>query len=472
MDISPFLPTPQLPPQTGNLREGVLLLKGLMNNLVALPPDKSLLVQLLAHAPLPAAQQQTLLTEASQKPAVPASWQALLGDVPIELLELKLPSGQKIWAATLRTWFDSSLARLPAKSLIAVTPTQDGQLRVEQEPQLKPAALPVALGDLWRKSLPLAQPPKQLLQLLAPLTKPLADLPPANNHPLQPLSRFIERQNQQVTALVNLAKLPASPAQKSELTTITKNLINDSGIGLETKLRSALAQPEPVRTAVLTDITRFDFKAHILKTLSAINQLTPYTTPGDDQWPEHLWPLFLGTKEGSSPGAGKNGNWLLLEALLPSLQKTLAGIQLQQANTAAEQAKNPSALNFEIPLPGPEGWITLSAQLIPSQQAKIDEDGGADKPARAPPATWRLFLEFNLPQNGLLAVQFIWQPGLLRGKVWANQAKLKQPLKDQLKQLQQSLLTGGINAEHLTYSDEPITRPPPPINHPLVDIQT
>ena len=56
MDISPFLPTPQLQPQTGNLREGVLLLKGLMNNLVTLPPDKSLLVQLLAHAPLPAAQ--------------------------------------------------------------------------------------------------------------------------------------------------------------------------------------------------------------------------------------------------------------------------------------------------------------------------------------------------------------------------------------------------------------------------------
>jgi hypothetical protein len=77
-----------------------------------------------------------------------------------------------------------------------------------------------------------------------------------------------------------------------------------------------------------------------------------------------------------------------------------------------------------------------------------------------------------LPQNGLLAVQFLWQPGLLRGKVWANQPKLKQQLKDQLKQLKQSLQEGGINAEQLTFSDEPIPKPSPPINQPLVDIQT
>ncbi|HRH77963.1 MAG TPA: hypothetical protein PK129_11485, partial [Cellvibrionaceae bacterium] len=60
----------------------------------------------------------------------------------------------------------------------------------------------------------------------------------------------------------------------------------------------------------------------------------------------------------------------------------------------------------------------------------------------------------------------------LRGKVWANQPKLKHQLKDQLKQLKQALQAGGINADQLCLSEEPIAKPPTPINQPLVDIQT
>lgn len=470
MDIPPFIPpTPGQPPPN-NLREGVLLLRGLMNNLVTLPADKSLLVELIRHMPLPAAQQQVLLGQ-SPKISPQSSWQPLVGEMPLALVELKLPSGQKIWAATLRSWLATTLAQLPPKTLLEVKPTKDGQLIiVPPSPHNPPTPQQAALGELWRKNLPLAQSPKQLLQLMAPLIKPLASLPMAS-HPLQPLQQFIERQNQQITNLISQLKTPPTEVHKNQVTHITAQLIQRSGVLLESKLRSATSLPAAMVPAALDDIITYDFKAQILKTLSAINQLTPQNTPDDTQWPENLWHLFLGTKE-STKETRQNGHWLLLETLLPSLQKTLAGIQLQQTHSLAEQAKHPGSLMFELPLPSAEGWITLSAQLTPLQQAQVDEEGASEKAARAPTTTWRLFLEFNLPHNGLLAIQFLWQPGLLRGKVWANQPKLKHQLKDQLKQLKQALHAGGINAEQLTFSDEPITKPTSPINQPLVDIQT
>jgi hypothetical protein len=471
MDISPFIPPTPAQPQPNNLREGVLLLRGLMNNLLTLPAEKSLWVELLRHMPLPASQQQALLGQPAQKPNPQPSWQPLLGELPIELVELKLPSGQKIWAATLNTWFTKNLADLPPKSLLEVKPTKDGQLIiVPANKQDSAASQQAGLTELWRKSLPQAQSPKQLLQLFTPILKPLANLPPGS-HPLQPIQRFIERQSQQINNLISHLNAPPSDSQKKQVAHITQQFINHSGVMLETKLRAVLSQPAALLPAAMDEITTYDFKAQILKTLVAINQLTPHSTTGEDQWPENLWHMFLGNKE-AMPSSKPNGHWLLLETLLPSLQKTLAGIQLQQAHSLAEQTKSPGTLVFELPLPSAEGWITLSAQLTPLQQGQVEEDGKQEKSARVQGATWRLFLEFNLPQNGLLAVQFLWQPGLLRGKVWANQPKLKQQLKDQLKQLKQSLQAGGINAEQLTFSDEPIPKPSPPINQPLVDIQT
>lgn len=470
MDISPLPPT--APPQLNNLREGVLLLKGLMNNLLTLPADKSLLVELIRHMPLPTAQQQLLVAQPTQKTPAQPSWQPLLGDLPLELLELKLPSGQKIWAATLRTWFETQLAQLAPKSRIEVKPTKDGQLTL-LAPQRQEASAPqqTALGDLWRKSLPQAQSPKLLMQLMTPLVSPLAKLPIAS-HPLQPIQQFINRQQHSISTLLQTIKAPATEPQKTQLAETTQKLINQSGVLLEPKLRNLLELPPKALAASLNEITTYDFKAQILKALASINQLSPQTTPGEDEWPDNLWHLFLGNKEAAPSSPQKNSHWLLLETLLPSLQKTLAGIQLQQAHSLAEQAKTPGAIQFEIPLPSAEGWLTLAGQFIPQQQAAIDEDSAAEKNGRTPTATWRLFLEFNLPHNGLLAVQFLWQPGLLRGKVWANQPKLKHQLKDQLKQLKQALQAGGINAEQLSCSDEPLTKPSPPINHPLVDIQT
>lgn len=474
MDIPPLIPPSLTQPQLTNLREGVLLLRGVMNNLLTLPAEKSLLVELLRHMPLATVEQQTLQGQhAGPKMNPQPSWQPLLGNMPLELVELKLPSGQKIWAATLREWFASTLAQLPPKSLFAVKPSKDGQL-ILLPPSAPQTAAPqqAALGELWRKSLPLAQPAKQLLLLMSPLVKPLANLP-STSHPLQPIQQFIERQSQQIGSLLNQVKSPPNPTQSNPIAQITQTLINHSGLFLEPKLRAITHLPAAAQPEALEDITHYDFKAQILKTLSAINQLTPQSTESNEDWPDNLWHLFMGGKEGAAPAAQKNAHWLLLETLMPSLHKTLAGLQLQQAHSLAEQAKNPGSLVFELPLPSAEGWITLSAQLTPQHPNQADEDESAEKAARAaPPTSWRLFLEFNLPHNGLLAVQFWWQPGLLRGKVWANQPKLKHQLKDQLKQLKQALQAGGINADQLCLSEEPIAKPPAPINQPLVDIQT
>ncbi|HNG60563.1 MAG TPA: hypothetical protein PKZ52_12125, partial [Cellvibrionaceae bacterium] len=332
MDIPPFIPPTPLQPPQNNLREGVLLLKGLMNNLLTLPADKSLWVELLRHMPLPSAQQQAILGQGGQKTSPQPSWQPLLGEAPIELVELKLPSGQKIWAATLRSWFATNLAPLPPKSLLEVKPTKDGQLlMVPTKPNNLPAPQQALLGELWRKSLPQAQSPKQLLQLMAPLVQPLADLPRSSRHPLQPIQQFIERQSQQVNNLISQLKIPTTETQKNQIAQLTAKFINHSGVLLEPKLRSAIAQPA-TQPESIDEITTYDFKAQILKTLAAINQLTPHTTPGDDEWPDNLWHLFLGNKEGA-PSSRQNGHWLLLETLLPSLQKTLAGIQLQQTHS-------------------------------------------------------------------------------------------------------------------------------------------
>ena len=97
------------------------------------------------------------------------SWQPLLGNMPLELVELKLPSGQKYGRQHCVSGFASTLAQLPPKSLFAVKPSKDGQL-ILLPPSAPQTAAPqqAALGELWRKSLPLAQPAKQLLLLMSP----------------------------------------------------------------------------------------------------------------------------------------------------------------------------------------------------------------------------------------------------------------------------------------------------------------
>ncbi|HEY6528333.1 MAG TPA: flagellar hook-length control protein FliK [Cellvibrionaceae bacterium] len=472
MDIPPISSPPVSPAPANSLREGVLLLKGLMNNQVALAPEKSLLVELISHLPLATSTQANLNLLANQKIAPLPSWQPLLTEAPLELLELKLPSGQKIWAAALRSWFETTLAQLPAKSLIELKTSKDGQLLWQPPVDNSAKSVGPALPELWRKYLPIAQSPKQLMQLMAPLVKPLSNLPSNSSHPVQHIQQFMLRQGQNVNSLLNLAQSPPSELQKSRTSQLVTQLIANSGVFLEGKLRTIINPPEGRLVESLSEIITHDFKAQILKALFAINQLTPDSVPSEEEWPDNLWHLFLGNKEGASTTTAKNGNWLLLETLLPSLQKTLAGIQLQQTHSLAEQAKNTGAMHFDLPLPSAEGWINLSAQLIPMHNTAVDEDSSSEQQARAMAASWRLLLEFNLPQNGLLAVQFLWQPGMLRGKVWANQPKLKQSLKEQLKQLKESLQQGGIDAEQLHISDEPITKPSPPINHPLVDIQT
>jgi hypothetical protein len=472
MDIPPVSP-PTIPAAPANsLREGVLLLKGLMNNQIALAPEKTLLIELISHLPLPSSTPANLNLLANQKITPLPSWQPLLTQAPLELLELKLPSGQKIWAVALRSWLETTLAQLPAKSLLEVKTSKDGQLLWQPPANNSSTFASTSLPELWRKYLPVAQSPKQLMQLMAPLTKPLNNLAHGSSHPLRPIQQFMLRQGQSVNTLLNLVHSPPSEPQKNRTSQLVSQLITNSGVFLEGKLRNIISPPEGRLVDPLSEITTRDFKAQILKALFAINQLTPDSVPSEEEWPDNLWHLFLGNKEGAPTTSAKNGNWLLLETLLPSLQKALAGIQLQQTHSLADQAKNSGALHFELPLPSAEGWINLSAQLIPMHNAAIDEDATSAQQARATAASWRLLLEFNLPQNGLLAVQFLWQPGMLRGQVWANQPKLKQSLKEQLKQLKESLQQGGINADQLHISDEPITKPSPPIHHPLVDIQT
>lgn len=470
MDIPPVNPPAITPAQLNALREGVLLLKGLMNNSVSLSPGKSLLVELLTHLPLPVAAQNNLPQLAKINPPPLPSWQPLLGDAPLELVELKLPSGQKIWATTLRSSFETVLNQLPPKALLEVRTSKDGQLVLQ--PPSRPESVPAPLVELWRKSLPIAQSPKSLMQLMTPLVKPLANLTPTTSHPLQPIQQFMQRQTHQLNSLLSLVPPPITETKKQQISQVMENLISNSGVKLEAKLRSLIGIPEGKQASQLDEITTQDFKAQILKSVVAINHLTPQAMATDDELPEHLWRLFTGSKETENTPATKNGGWLLLETLLPSLQKTLAGIQLQQAHSLAEQAKAPGAVQFEIPIPSPDGWINLSAQLTPMLHNSIEDAESQAQKARGNANSWRLLLEFMLPQNGLLAVQFIWQPGHLRGQVWANQPRLKEQLKEQLRSLKKSLLEGGINAEQLHITDDPISKPPLPINQPLVDIQT
>lgn len=494
MDITP----PNLPAtninlaQPNNLREGVLVLRGLMNNALALPAGKSLWVELLSHIPLPTTLEQSLpqLAKKTVGP-IPSNWQPLLIQQPLELIELKLPSGQKIWAVTLRAWFEVAVASSPPKTLLEVKTSKDGQLILpastsgtlisnnstsnKTNSNSLTSNNSSALTELWRKSLPTAQPPKQLMQLMTPLVKPLANLPTQSNHPLQPIQHFITQHTQRINTLLTLTQLPPTPITQQQTSQHVAQLISNSGVFLEAKLRNIVNKPESLNKEQLkeaAEVTTQDFKAQLLKSLVGINQQSPQLSETHTEWPEHLWHLFLGNKEETPSTPTKNSQWLLLEALLPSLQKTLAGIQLQQSHSLAEQEKNSGIRHFEIPLPSSEGWINLSAQITPANHHLVDDAESSAQQARAANASWRLLLEFNLPNNGLLAVQFLWQPGFVRGQVWANQAKLKQQLKDQLRTLKKSLLEGGINAEQLHITDEPITKPPLPIHHPLVDIQT
>lgn len=451
-------------------REGELLLKGLLANQIIGPQGRSLWVELLRHVTLPQAEKNLLTQAQPTKTPVLPSWQQILTDAPIELIELKLPSGQKIWAATLKNWFDSVLSKLPANSPIEIKTTKDGQL-IFQNPAPAQSSIQVALPNVWRKYLPMAQSSKELMQLMTPLLKPLGDLTGKVQHPLQPIHQFISQQSKAVAVILAATQQPSAKIDKANLSQSVAQIVSNSGIFFEGKLRNTLVGDGQIPKEPLEQIVASDFKASILKSMAAINSFTPDTVPDEDQWPEHLWRLFLGVKDPAVSGQQKQQQFLLLEALLPSLTKTLAGIQLQQAQSLAEQEKAPGTLHLELPLPSSEGWLNLSAQLTPLH-AKIDPeaDGGTDNNRTS--GSWRLHLEFNLPNNGLLAVQFLWQPGLLRGRVWANQPRLKKQLDEQLRELKKSLLEGGINAEQLLISEEPIEKTPLPIHQPLVDIKT
>lgn len=469
------LPTGSAPigrdPIDGASREGVLMLKGLMANKIIGPQGRSLWVELLRQVTLPQADKNSLIAQAlaNKLPVLP-SWQQILGDTPIKLLELKLASGQKIWAATIKNGFEATLAKLPANTPIEIKTTKDGQLIFHSPtPAQSPAQIP--LSNLWRKSLPVAQSSKELLQLMTPLIKPLGDLTGKVQHPLQPIQQFINQQSKAVANLLAATQQPPAKIDTAKLSQSVAQIVSNSGIFFEGKLRNVLMRDGQLAKEPLEQIVASDFKASILKSMAAINSFAPDSIPDEDQWPEHLWRLFLGVKDPSVPGQQKQQQFLLLEALLPSLSKTLAGIQLQQAQSLAEQEKAPGTLHFELPLPSSEGWINVSAQLTPLH-GKIDPDAEGDTNKNTSNCSWRLHLEFNLPNNGLLAVQFLWQPGLLRGRVWANQPRLKKQLDEQLRELKKSLLEGGINAEQLMISEEPIEKTPLPIHQPLVDIKT
>jgi hypothetical protein len=507
-------------------------------NALRLPPGQLLLGQILQATPVTDQERQYLQQQLAQLGKLEqGSWQRLLAAPQLLLVNLKLPQGL-LWALVDARSLPPSLQ---PGSLAAALPLQvraDAQLELlklpNTTPKLPQATPPTssapaadALAALLREALPRAKPLGSLWPLVVPLLRQWQAVPPANGQaqqapingqipqsptstqgktpslaaPFQQLAAFITEQDATVQNLLkNLQATQLSPQKTLQAGLATQQVGTDakqpgatvepastsddpvqalvriilrSGVFMESQLRQTLSSHEADGNLAAQDL-----KALLLKSLQAIEQLSP-PAEQDETLDTLLAPWLRAS--GAPPGVPQNqqGRWLLSEALAPLLAKALAQIQVSQAAMAqavmAQQDRDQpehSHWQLDVPLKLLDQYGNLQLQLFSQPWDKPSQQEAQKRERAEPSRQWRLFLAFDLPHWGALSVQLIWRPGALRGQIWADNPSLRQRARAALGGLRQGLTQAGLEPDSLQVMDEAPPSRQPSVQTRLVDVHT
>ncbi len=433
-----------------------------ISTLSAAPLPNNIAVRLVVR---PDGQLQLVTQDAAPTPAKTSNMPApTRAPAPASPANINTPSGSSPTTATRPAPKDVSGPSLQAMSA----------------PNLKPL-LQAELSEVLRSALPKAQPLAPLLQLLHTIS---AQLPPEKQHLLPQLItpavvKIMQALQTQTQAIAKVVDQPA-------LTQPLKEAIKNSGVFLEAQLKNAPPPSNPVNAKLdtPTPVLEQDIKALLLGAIAQLNSSTPTATPSavpEDASVDALFMHLFGGRKTDVMGQPSpqlptaSAKFLLQEALLPLLQKSLALIQVQQSQTASALLDEPNRQHFQldIPLRLPDGFGNLALKIQELPYYATDEKSEQKKrDAKTQMRQWRVFMEFDLGNAGLLTAQIHWLPQQLRAQFWADNKTLRKKTQERLKTLQQQLREAGLPIDSLICNQNTPPKSTINIHYALVDVST
>ncbi len=281
--------------------------------------------------------------------------------------------------------------------------------------------------------------------------------------------------------LVATLKAPQQLQQAS----ILKTALNNSGVFAEAKQRIAassalaLSQPNDKGVQPSSQISS-PSDPHSGDTKVLLSQLLQLTSPAQNPNvasqtnPIAQSPSLLFQVLNQLQGLGSNNRQQAREfsaianqqihALTRSALFKITGLQLQQLlQQSSELAPANQGVTIEIPVKIAEQILPLTIYIEekPSNDQREQEKSEKQTQARDTKASkrWRVFLEFDLEQQGKFTGEINLVENRVQAKFWANNASLRRQAKEQLETLKQKMQASGIEIEDIAIaSNEPPKR--------------
>jgi hypothetical protein len=333
------------------------------------------------------------------------------------------------------------------------------------------------------------------------------DLPKAEK--LAPLMNAAKLINLQLTkeTLIHLPRLlPLKlllgrlPAQGLDLARLTptntqplKAALHQSGVFYESRVKQAIEGPitrtqshlrstptgaEVRDTQGLVTVADKDTKGLLLQAQTLLTTLSNnIAASSSTKIPDTIAQLFLGFMSMLTPRQLQTNappTQQLIQALKDRVDRSLAGIQIQQCRTLNSQtadSANPQ-WHLDVPLRSPEGYGNLylhfSEQKIPDQAS----DDTKPKSKRQTKSRWRVFLELELDELGKLAAEISAVEHTVGITLWAEQDFLREKASAQLQELKGDLEKQGITIEELRCSPNLPPTQKVQLDYALIDTQT
>lgn len=324
------------------------------------------------------------------------------------------------------------------------------------------------LAAATSQALPIAQPLKTLLGAAEAAQRLIARAPSLPGSPVTELGILLNKISSLPIDVTAIKPDTLRQAMNTSGLFYERRLVAESATGREREI-----QPSPLSERDLKGLL-------ILLTQWNGGQSLATPAPGGQSSPDTLAQLMMSLARlwspRQAPAKGEPAQSQLSRAVQTLAEKSLAQVQLQQfrtLNTRLQEGAAPAQWHLDIPLKLPDAYGNLYLQLFEPRTAAEEKKSDRQRKSRKPGGgRWRVFLELELDQLGVLAAEVSVEEKAVEATLWSANDDLRHRVHAQLESLRGDLESQGIEVTDLRCSANPPPEQKIRLDYALIDVKT